>query len=167
MSNSRTISLRIPDDLLSKIDRLAEEKYKSHKGTPNRSLVILDALKAYCDTLHDTKSDNEFNTSDSNVDTKKFQELEKTVFLVSQDIEWIKQSLATLHDGVNNPLKPDVEPKQIEDELAEDNSQHIDQGNLPLFSSPDLPKKIEIHASLLAKRLGLSLAILNNIKRSS
>jgi metal-responsive CopG/Arc/MetJ family transcriptional regulator len=162
MSNSRTISLRIPDDLLSKIDRLAEERYKSHKGTPNRSLVILDAITAYCDALYDTESDNEFAASSSNVDIKKLQELEKTVFLVSQDIEWIKQSLIALHDSVNNPLKPDIEPKQ--DELAKDSSQHIDQGDLPLFPSPNLSEKIEIHASLLAKRLGLSLAILNNLK---
>lgn len=164
MSNSRTISLRIPDDLLSKIDRLAEERYKSHKGTPNRSLVILDALKAYCNTLHDTESDNKLAISNSNTDTKKLQELEKTVCLASQDIEWIKQSLATLHDSVNNPLKRDIEPKQVDNEHIKEDSQHIDQGDLPLFHSPDLPKKIEIHASLLAKRLGLSLAILNNLK---
>ena len=164
MSNSRTISLRIPDDLLSKIDRLADEKYKSHKGTPNRSLVILDALKTYCNTLHDTESDNGFAASSSNADIKKLQELEKTVFLVSQDIEWIKQSLIALHDSVNNPLKPDIEPKQVEDELAEDNSQHIDQGSLLLFPSPDLPKKIEIHACLLAKRLKISKGTLDSLK---
>jgi predicted transcriptional regulator len=38
VSSSKTVSLRVPEDLLSKIDRLAQEKYKSHKGVPNRSL---------------------------------------------------------------------------------------------------------------------------------
>jgi hypothetical protein len=56
MANSKAISIRIPDELLEKIDQLAEEKYKSHKGTPNRSLVVLDAIVAYFGTLSDTET---------------------------------------------------------------------------------------------------------------
>lgn len=49
MAESKVVSIRIPQDLLKGIDRLAAERYPSRRpdGDPNRSQLILDALAAY------------------------------------------------------------------------------------------------------------------------
>lgn len=46
MANSPLVSLRIPPEILSEIDELAEKLYPPRKtgGKPNRSQVILDAI---------------------------------------------------------------------------------------------------------------------------
>lgn len=165
MANSRTISLRVPDDLLLKIDCLAEQKYKSHKGNPNRSQVILDAIAAYCITVQDSKSDNDISMSESSMLAEKIQSLEQSFLSLSRDVEQIKQSLVTLQDSVNNSRASEVESNQTENESIEEDSPYIDQDDLPLFTSAtDSPERIKIHAKLLAKRLGCSLSRLDTLK---
>ena len=47
MAESKVVSLRIPQDLLSAIDRLAQIKYPSRRGgEPNRSQLILDFIES-------------------------------------------------------------------------------------------------------------------------
>lgn len=44
--DSQIVSIRIPDNLLKKIDRIAQERYPQRNGKPaNRSQVILDAIE--------------------------------------------------------------------------------------------------------------------------
>ena len=56
MAESKVVSIRIPQDLLDAIDRLAAQAYPSRRsgGEPNRSQVILDALAAYVKPFDDT-----------------------------------------------------------------------------------------------------------------
>jgi metal-responsive CopG/Arc/MetJ family transcriptional regulator len=46
MASSPLVSIRIPPEMLQKLDNLAEQLYPSRKssGKPNRSQVILDAI---------------------------------------------------------------------------------------------------------------------------
>ena len=61
MSNSTIISVRIPDRLLIEIDCLAAKKYKSNRGTPERTSVVLAALESY------------FNNSKAETDNSKLE----------------------------------------------------------------------------------------------
>lgn len=116
MSESKTISLRIPENILTEIDRIAQEKYKSHKGTPNRSLVILDALEAYINT----SSCDAINVIASHDDvlTERVQELEKTVSQILEDFKQFKE-LSVAVNGIVNEVSnlPDpifiVEPNLL------------------------------------------------------
>lgn len=103
MANSKAISIRVPDELLEKIDLLAEEKYKSHKGTPNRSLVVLDAIVSYFDTLSDTNS-NFISLSDS-VNIVDFNELRDIVLTLSDNVSKLQEELISLSDSVKQSSK--------------------------------------------------------------
>jgi metal-responsive CopG/Arc/MetJ family transcriptional regulator len=119
MSESKTISLRIPENILTEIDRIAQEKYKSHKGTPNRSLVILDALEAYintpsCDAIT-------LIASHDGVLTERVQELEKTVSQILEDFKQFKELSIAVHgtaievSDLPDPIfiaEPDLLPHQ-------------------------------------------------------
>jgi metal-responsive CopG/Arc/MetJ family transcriptional regulator len=100
MSNSKAISIRIPDELLSKIDRLAQEKYKSHKGTPNRSLVILDAIATYFATLSDNISQEDKSTTSDSVIDERIEQIEKITLGLADDIKSVRRLLNTLSDTV-------------------------------------------------------------------
>jgi predicted DNA-binding protein len=97
MANSKAISIRIPDELLEKIDLLAGEKYKSHKGTPNRSLVVLDAIVTYFDALSDaTKMD----VMPDSVSIQEFRELQVIVVSLSDNVKQLEQEIAGLSCAV-------------------------------------------------------------------
>lgn len=68
MAESKVVSIRIPQDLLEGIDRLAAERYPSRRpgGDPNRSQLILDALAAYVENP-DYTVNNSFTVSDLDV----------------------------------------------------------------------------------------------------
>lgn len=51
VGNSKTISIRVPDELLARIDAVVSDRYTTHKGTTNRSLLVLDAVVAYLATF--------------------------------------------------------------------------------------------------------------------
>lgn len=118
MGNSKAISVRIPDELLEKIDRLAEEKYKSHKGTPNRSLVVLDAIVEYFDTLSDT---SKVDTLSDSVNKNRIEELSIAVNTLSDNVNELmelKKVVFTLSDSVDKlvksqPSKKDLKVKQL------------------------------------------------------
>lgn len=100
MANSKAISIRVPDELLEKIDLLAEEKYKSHKGTPNRSLVVLDAIVAYFDTLSDTnRIEYTVSVSDS-VSIADFKGLQDVVSTLSDSIRQLQREMISLSDSI-------------------------------------------------------------------
>ena len=108
MSESKTISLRIPENILTEIDRIAQEKYKSHKGTPNRSLVILDALEAYINTPSCDANKEGFASHDG-VLTERVQELEKTVSQILEDFKQFKE-LSVAVNGTANEVSNPPEP---------------------------------------------------------
>jgi metal-responsive CopG/Arc/MetJ family transcriptional regulator len=102
MANSKAISIRIPDELLGKIDLLAEEKYKSHKGTPNRSLVVLDAIVDYFNTLSNSSEVEQLKTVSDSVNIIEFYELRDVVNTLSDTLKSLKQELTALSDNVLN-----------------------------------------------------------------
>jgi metal-responsive CopG/Arc/MetJ family transcriptional regulator len=137
MANSKAISIRIPDELLEKIDLLAEEKYKSHKGTPNRSLVVLDAIVAYFATLSDTdSSDNIASVSDS-VSIIDFNELRDIVNTLSDTVKQLTEN----------------------HKLTQTKTRESKQNQLPIFPVSDSVISesllgLKINSNLLGKRLG-------------
>jgi metal-responsive CopG/Arc/MetJ family transcriptional regulator len=99
MANSKAISIRIPDQLLGKIDQLAEEKHKSHKGAANRTLVILDIISNYFDTVSDTnnidKAEGCLAMSDT-VSTVEFNELRDIVDTLSSTVRHLEEQITNL-----------------------------------------------------------------------
>jgi metal-responsive CopG/Arc/MetJ family transcriptional regulator len=100
MANSKAISIRVPDELLEKIDQLAKEKYKSHKGTPNRSLVVLDAIVAYFDTLSDTGNIEDNILLSDSVTAAEFNGLRDIVSTLSDSISQLQKEVISLSDSV-------------------------------------------------------------------
>jgi metal-responsive CopG/Arc/MetJ family transcriptional regulator len=164
MSESKTISLRIPENILTEIDRIAQERYKSHKGTPNRSLVILDALEAYintssCDANKDTIA------SHDDVLIERVQELEKTVFSLIEDFKQFKESIVAANDDANkvvdlpdpisNSVEADLFPRQSDLFAVNDDANKPDE-----FTNGLTPTE-------LAKRLGKEFGDVNSKKYQS
>ena len=142
MAESKASSIRVPDILLEKIDRLAEEKYKSHKGTPNRSLVVLDAIVAYFDTLSDTSTVDELVTVSDSVNIVEFNELRDIVNALSDTIRQLEDRLSTLSDNVTSDSvdnAPDPKPDLIEIATVSE-------------TEPE-PKLLTLNMEALAKRL--------------
>ena len=106
MANSKAISIRVPDELLGKIDQLAEEKYKSHKGTPNRSLVVLDAIVAYFDALPSTSSSETIISVSDSVTIADFNELQGIVITLSDTVRQLQEEIISLSDNVKQLNKP-------------------------------------------------------------
>jgi metal-responsive CopG/Arc/MetJ family transcriptional regulator len=100
MGESKAISIRIPDELLAKVNKLAEEKYKSIAGKPNKSLVIQNALVAYFDTLSDSVSSEKIVTVHDTVSIVDFKQLQDFVATLSKDVEQLKEEKITLQDTV-------------------------------------------------------------------
>lgn len=122
MANSKVVGIRIPDELLEKIDRLAEEKYTSHRGTPNRSLVVLNIISAHFDTLYNTVKAEDATLPSDIASTAKFNELQDK-FNELQDVV----------NTLSNSVKQLIEDRQ---------SAHITttesvQNQLPIFSVLD------------------------------
>jgi predicted DNA-binding protein len=144
MSNSKAVSIRIPDELLAKIDKLAEEKYKSHKGTPNRSLVILDAIVNYFDTLSDSAIDKMDIVSDNDIPS------------IMQRLEVLEKMFYTLSDTVSKLVETKV---SIDEPLTKSSENESLQPNyLPLLrqvskQSSEL-SKIKLDWAAIVKRLG-------------
>jgi metal-responsive CopG/Arc/MetJ family transcriptional regulator len=126
MANSKAISIRVPDELLEKIDRLAEEKYKSHKGTPNRSLVVLDAIVEYFDTLSDSSRVGILSDSDNKNRIEEISTIVNTLSDNVSELMELKKIVLTLSDSVDKltksqPSKKDSEVKQLSTSDISDN----------------------------------------------
>jgi metal-responsive CopG/Arc/MetJ family transcriptional regulator len=113
MANSKAISIRVPDELLEKIDLLAEEKYKSHKGTPNRSLVVLDAIVAYFDTLSDTSKIKDTVSVSDSVSIAEFNELRESFVVLSDTVDQIKEKMSLVSDSVPENYKEPSKQNQL------------------------------------------------------
>jgi metal-responsive CopG/Arc/MetJ family transcriptional regulator len=169
MSNSRTISLRIPDDLLSEIDRLAEERYKSHKGTPNRSLVILDAITAYCNTLSGSEEENSATLSHT-VTIEQFQSLQEVVHSLADELKALKSSIDIVHDTVL--LSGQVNEKGEENIRLVDGLEKmpiqlsVHETNTTIFNLEDLQGKPQI-SPIPSPVFATRLKSLSHLKRSS
>jgi hypothetical protein len=161
MSESKTISLRIPENILTEIDRIAQEKYKSHKGTPNRSLVILDALEAYINTSSCDANKGIFASHDD-VLIERVQELEKIVSAMLGDFNQFKELVIAVNDGVNNLPVPISNPTKVS----------LPPRQSDLFAmSDDVNKSSEstngFTPTELAKRLGKEFGDVNSKKYQS
>jgi predicted DNA-binding protein len=128
MANSKAISIRIPDELLEKIDLLAEDKYKSHKGTPNRSLVVLDAIVAYFDTLSDTSRSNDIVSVSDNVSTADFQSLREEFDILKSAVKYLTEKLFTVADTVSKPDVRQPEQSQLSIIPVSDNADNSNGG---------------------------------------
>jgi metal-responsive CopG/Arc/MetJ family transcriptional regulator len=155
MAESKAISIRVPDLLLEKIDRLAEEKYKSHKGTPNRSLVVLDAIVAYFDTLSDTSKIEDIATVSDSVSIVEFNELRDITITLSHTVKQLEDRLFTQSDNV---IELDKSTKsKLENE-------ELEQGHLDAFT---LSGSVILNGKQLAERLGVTSSTITNHKNSS
>jgi metal-responsive CopG/Arc/MetJ family transcriptional regulator len=155
MAESKAISIRVPDLLLEKIDRLAEEKYKSHKGTPNRSLVVLDAIVAYFDTLSDTSKIENIDTVSDSVSIVEFNELRDITIALSHTVKQLENRLFTASDSVIE-LGENTKSKPVDEELK--------QGHLDVYTVSD---SVVLNGKQLAKRLGVTSSTITNHKNSS
>jgi metal-responsive CopG/Arc/MetJ family transcriptional regulator len=141
MANSKAISIRIPDELLEKIDLLAEQKYKSHKGTPNRSLVVLDAIVVYFDTLSDTEAISlELPVSDS-VSIVEFNELREEFGILKDSVKYLIEEMSTLTDTVDKTDAKQPERSQLSILVVSDNVSEIEKGLTPIELAERLGKK--------------------------
>jgi predicted transcriptional regulator len=142
MANSRAVSLRIPDELLEKIDRLANEKYKSHRGTPNRSLVVLDAIVNYFSTMSDSVESIEVMAA-SDITDRRLEALENKFIALSDTVSII----------VNDRL-----PKQLDilPERVESKPQKKPEVGKKSIDSKDVTDRVNIlNAKQLEERLGI------------
>lgn len=109
MANSKAISVRIPDNLLALIDAKAEKEYKTIKGTINRSLVILDIVFNYFNTLSNTvqkdldePTDNVDLTLSDSVRNSIIQELKNYIDeQATANVTLLQNNLITLSDSVS------------------------------------------------------------------
>jgi metal-responsive CopG/Arc/MetJ family transcriptional regulator len=170
MANSKTISVRVPEDLLSKIDHLAQEKYKSHKGVPNRSLVILDAIDAYCNALSDNVKEYNGITLSHTVTIEQFQSLQEVVCSLTEDLNALKSQVmmvsdtAIANDSVGKKNEGDIKSVDKLENLPIQLSVH--QTEATIFNLEDLQAKPQISPiprPIFAKRL----KSLSHLKSSS
>jgi metal-responsive CopG/Arc/MetJ family transcriptional regulator len=147
MANSKAISIRVPDELLDKIDKLAEDKYKSHKGTPNRSLVVLDAIVAYFDALSDIANINEAVLVSDSVSIVEFNGLRDIVDTLSNTVKKLEKQLLIMSDSV---------------EILDENPK---QGQLDIVTLSD--SVMILNATQLAKRLEVPISMITKYKNTS
>jgi predicted DNA-binding protein len=147
MANSKAISIRVPDELLDKIDKLAEEKYKSHKGTPNRSLVVLDAIVAYFDALSDNEIVDELITMSDSVSIVEFNGLRNIVLALSDSVKQLENQIIAMSDNVEILGE---KPKQ---------------GQLDIIALSD--SVMILNATQLSKRLEVSISMITKYKNTS
>ncbi len=89
MAESKVVSLRIPQDLLDAVDRLATIRYPSRRGKePNRSQLILDFIESGIQNADDTVN-NRHTVSDDAIETQ----LEA---LMSEKLSPIQEKLGVL-----------------------------------------------------------------------
>jgi hypothetical protein len=167
MANSKAISIRVPDELLEKIDRIAEEKYKSHKGTPNRSLVILDFIVTQLATLPDTDNYQATISVSDSVSTEEFQSLRNFVNTLSDSVKQLEDKVIALSDNDGQFTRKDIKLEGVEcDPPREDKPE---QNQLSIISVSDSAIKMEdgLTPTELAKRLNKEFGDVNSKKYQS
>lgn len=90
MAESKVVSIRIPQDLLDAIDRLAAVRYPSRRGKePNRSQVILDFIEQSIQTTDDDTVNNRITVTHEVIETR-------LDILVDEKLSPIQEKLAAL-----------------------------------------------------------------------
>jgi metal-responsive CopG/Arc/MetJ family transcriptional regulator len=90
MAESKVVSIRIPQELLDAIDRLAAVRYPSRRGgEPNRSQLILDLIESGIQTASDDTVDNRITVTPEVLETQ-FEAL------VDEKLSPIQEKLAAL-----------------------------------------------------------------------
>jgi metal-responsive CopG/Arc/MetJ family transcriptional regulator len=146
MANSKAISIRVPDELLEKIDRLAEKKYTSHKGTPNRSLVVLDAIVSYFDTLSDTSSSkNDISVTDS-VSIQEFRDFQILFSTLSDNVARLEKEVIALSDNARQMGRKNLSPIQLST-----------SDTLPMSDNVIETTLLDLHNGLTASQLAVRL----------
>lgn len=68
MTENKTISLRIPENILNSIDNLAKKQYPNRSGSGfNRTQVILDAVESYLENSSDNTTQYDVNIIDEKI----------------------------------------------------------------------------------------------------
>ena len=105
---SKVVSLRIPKELLDKLDRLADRKYPNRKS--NRSQVILDAIELIVEQQN--SNDERLLSTVNDIINKKLDDLEKKIlFKVNNIIEGKKivKLVSTKNDTVDKSLNMNLD----------------------------------------------------------
>lgn len=126
MANSKVVGIRIPDELLKKIDRLAEKEYTSHRGIPNRSSVVLDIISAHFDTLLNTVEVEDAISLPDNVSTARFNKLqdefnklEGTVNTLSNSVRQLMEDRQSTHVEATKTVQNQLPIFPVLDSVAE------------------------------------------------
>jgi metal-responsive CopG/Arc/MetJ family transcriptional regulator len=90
MAESKVVSIRIPQELLDAIDRLAAVRYPSRRGgEPNRSQLILDLIESSIQTATEDTVNNRITVSSEVIETQLDA-------LVDEKLSPIQEKLAAL-----------------------------------------------------------------------
>lgn len=125
--DSKVLSFRVPDELMEKLDRLAEIKYPIRGKKPNRTQVVLDAIELLIKQENNPKIDeqNVLSTNTYTVD-KKLEALKKDIL---SEVERM------IEDKINN------KEKQLNESLST-NTYSVDN-----FSTMGLTEAFELAQS--------------------
>lgn len=155
MADSKAVSIRIPDELLAKIDDLAERNYKSIKGKPNRSLVILDALVSHFDKLPDTENSSNAVTLNDTVTVQDFQKLQNLVNIMIGEIEELKKTVTTVSDSADETNVINVEQKNSDQlELIQIIESTVSEDVVNFLTGKQLSDRLKCDPSTLSGQKG-------------
>lgn len=167
MANSKAVSIRIPDDLLALIDDKAEREYKTIKGTINRSLVILDIVFNYFNTLsnavqkdlNEPTNDIDFTLSDN---VKEFITQELKSYIDEQNIvnvTLLQNNMITLSDSVSE-IKDSLDHHIEKLDSAEMRVEGIENSTVELVNTID---KLNTSLSSYTEQLSLLSSTVSDI----
>jgi hypothetical protein len=158
MADSKAISIRLPDELLAKVNKLAEEKYKSIAGKPNKSLVVQNALIVYFNTLSDSVSDKRIVTENDTVSIDEFNELQNFVVSLSKDVEGLKNAFTTSSDTVAKTTGSSPKTEQ-EKSVKPDHTQLLVLNSEEALTTTQLAKRFGVKPNDITSKKYTSKAI--------
>jgi metal-responsive CopG/Arc/MetJ family transcriptional regulator len=94
MAESKVVSIRIPQELLDAVDRLAAVRYPSRRGgEPNRSQVILDFIASGIETADDDTVNSRHTASTEAIETRLDALVEEKLFPIQSKLAALESVL--------------------------------------------------------------------------
>lgn len=94
MAESKVVSIRIPQELLDAVDRLAAVRYPSRRGgEPNRSQLILDLLEQGIKTADDDTVNSRHTVSTEAIETQLEALVEEKLYPIESKLAALESEL--------------------------------------------------------------------------